>query len=114
MCGHRRLRQENAEMAKTDPSAVMDTYLKGLRDGRAAGVPEASLYGPLQRLLNEVGRGCRPSVTAVMHPKKTTAGIPDGGLFASHQLGRAGGPGAAFSMQPPTHGVIEAKPIEDD
>ncbi|MBB5491451.1 N-6 DNA methylase [Nocardiopsis exhalans] len=42
------------------------------------------------------------------------AGIPDGGLFAAHQLRRAGGSGAAFERQLPTHGAVEAKPLETD
>lgn len=103
-------------MAKLDPGAVLDTYLKGLRSARQVGVPETSLYGPLQRLLNDVGAASRPAVTAILHPKSAGAGagLPDGGLFVTHQLNRAGGRGAAFKAQPPTHGVIEAKPIEDD
>lgn len=100
--------------AKLKPGAVLNTYLRALRRAQGVGVPELSLYGHLQRLLNAVGAASTPAVTAILHPKSAGAGIPDGGLFLTKQLSRAGGSSSAFKSQPPTHGVIEAKPIEDD
>lgn len=95
---------------------VTGRYLEDLvrvyRSG--AGVPETSYYGALERLLNAVGETTTPNITAVLHPGDVGAGIPDGGLFAAHQLRRAGGATAAFQRTLPTHGVVEAKGLEAD
>lgn len=79
-----------------------------------AGVPETSYYGALERLLNAVGSTTTPVISAVLHPGDVGAGIPDGGLFAAHELRRAGGSGAAFQRALPTHGVVEAKGVDAD
>ncbi|MCD2186187.1 type ISP restriction/modification enzyme [Actinomycetospora soli] len=101
-------------MTVADPRSALEEYLAEIRKARAVGVPETSLYGPLQRLLSAAGSATVPKVTVVMHPKGTSAGLPDGGLFDSTQLVRSGGAKIAFSEQPATHGVLEAKAIEED
>ncbi|WP_147472661.1 type ISP restriction/modification enzyme [Streptomyces triticirhizae] len=96
--------------------ALLNAYFKDVvrlqRSG--VGVPETSYYGSLERLLSGVGKSCSPEIAAVMHPGNVGAGIPDGGLFSAHQLSRAGGKQSAFDRQLPTHGVVEAKPLESD
>ena len=83
-------------------------YLRSLRDVRASGqaVPETSYYGTLEVYLNELGRGLRLRVRAIINLKNRGAGIPDGGLFSEDQLpgGDAVGTGGI-----PARGVLEVK-----
>lgn len=50
------------------------------------GLPELSYYPALKTLLDEVGKGMRPKVRAVMHLSNRGAGLPDGGLFTTNHL----------------------------
>lgn len=61
----------------------VEAYYTALRDIRSSGmaVDEVSYYGPLETLFNEVGKGLKPKVQAVMQLKNHGAGNPDGGLF---------------------------------
>jgi hypothetical protein len=95
-------------------SEAAQRYLRDLARAHATqqAAPEISYYPALERLLNGVGNRLTPAVTAVINIRDQGAGIPDGGLFAAHQLRRSGGPQAAFARQLPTHGVVEAKPAD--
>jgi hypothetical protein len=97
-------------------SEVAQRYLRDLTRAHASqqAVPETSYYPALERLLNGVGGRLTPAVTAVINIRDQGAGIPDGGLFAAHQLRRSGGPSQAFARQLPTHGVVEAKPADTE
>jgi len=53
-----------------------------------AAVDETPYYGALETLLNEVGKGLKPRVRCIIHPKNRGAGLPDGGLFTAEQLGK--------------------------
>lgn len=87
-----------------------------------AGTPETSLYGPLEALLSRVGSTLAEPVRAIMQLRNDGAGMPDGGFFDTKQMSATkglpaavtSGDGRIFSGQPPTHGVIEAKPIDAD
>ena len=73
---------------------------------RARLSPKRRTYGTLETHLNELGRGLRPRVRAIINLKNRGAGIPDGGLFSEDQLpgGDAVGTGGT-----PARGVLEVK-----
>ncbi len=93
----------------------VETYLKEMSEIRSTGggKPETSYYGPLERLLNEIGKKLKPKVRCVSQLENIGAGEPDFGLFAAHQFQSA----KDAKPQPgqlPERGVIEAKPPADD
>lgn len=92
--------------------SATETYLRDLRTIHSTGqaVAETSYYGPLASLLNEVGKGLRPRVHAVINLQNRGAGIPDGGLFSHDQL-RAEDDAAQVLRggQVPSRGVLEVK-----
>ncbi len=97
-------------------SEPVEAYFSQLRDIRAsgAGVAEISYYGPLAALLDEVGKGLKPKVRALMQLRNTGSGNPDGGLFAANQL-KGWEPGVdPLAGQLPGRGAIEVKGTGDD
>ena len=94
---------------------AVETYFKemgGIR-GTGGGTSETSYYPPLITLLNTIGAGLRPHVTAISQLRNTGSGLPDVGLFTSDQR-------ADFDQYqpildiPPARGVMEVKPLTDD
>jgi hypothetical protein len=83
---------------------LLEPYLSELLAARLRGVAETSHYPPLRDLLNEVGAGLRPRVTATVHVRNTGAGIPDLGLYIENQP----------DGQTPARGIVEAKPVAAD
>jgi len=77
------------------------------------GVEEESYYGPLETLLNEVGRRLKPRVRCVGQLKDTGAGGPDFGFFTANQFQRSKD-SRPIAGQIPERGVIECKPWKDD
>ena len=95
--------------------AVVERYLRGLRDIRSSGaaVKETSYYGTLENLLNEVGSTLRPKVRCIIHPQARGAGLPDGGLFTGDQFQRASEDKPLPGLLP-SRGVLEVKGAADD
>jgi len=77
------------------------------------GVDEESYYGPLENLLNEIGRKLKPRVRCVGQLKDTGAGEPDFGFFTANQFQRSKD-SRPITGQIPERGVIECKPWKDD
>lgn len=75
------------------------------------GVAEASYYGSLERLLNQVGGSLKPKVRAVINIKNKGAGIPDVGLFSAEQFSKNAEP---LENQTPARGVLEIKGHADE
>ena len=97
-------------------SEPVEAYFSQLRDirGSGAGVAEISYYGPLAALLDEVGKGLKPKVRALMQLRNTGSGNPDGGLFTATQL-KGWEPGLdPLAGQLPSRGAIEVKGTADD
>jgi len=97
-------------------SEPVEAYFAQLRDirGSGAGVAEISYYGPLAALLDEVGKGLKPKVRALMQLRNTGSGNPDGGLFTATQL-KGWEPGLdPLAGQLPSRGAIEVKGTGDD
>ena len=63
----------------------------------------------MRNLLNAVGLTLKPSITAVLHPANSGAGLPDGGLFSSKDLTQRGADSPALFDLKPERGVIEVK-----
>jgi len=93
----------------------VEKYLKDLSEihRTGGGVAEESYYGPLENLLNEVGRKLKPRVRCVAQLKNMGAGEPDFGLYTANQFQR-GGDARPIEGPPPERGVIECKPWNDD
>ena len=66
----------------------LETYLREVSDIHRSGaaVKETSYYGPLQNLLNEIGKTLKPKVRCIINIKNKGAGIPDGGFFTPDQF----------------------------
>ncbi|MEI7728419.1 MAG: type ISP restriction/modification enzyme [Verrucomicrobiota bacterium] len=93
----------------------LESYLTELRviHSSGASVKEASGYGPLATLLNEIGKTLKPKVHCIIQLQNSGAGMPDGGLFTPDQLKNCD-EGAPLRGQKPARGVIEVKgPGED-
>jgi len=87
--------------------------LTELRDIRSTGAAqdETGYYGPLGKLLDDVGKPLKPRVHCIMGLKNQGAGMPDGGLFTPDQFQKKTEhprPG-----QLPSRGAIEVKPTSD-
>ena len=93
-------------------TAVVETYLAGLRRVRASGgaTRERSSYGPLANLLNAVGATLKPKVFCVGELADQGAGHPDFGLYVAKQLQK----GQPREGQTPERGVVEVKAADDD
>ena len=92
---------------------ALEAYLVELSAIRVAGgVPEASGYGPLATLLNDVGHHLKPKVRRVVNPANRGAGIPDGGLFVASQFEK--GKAEPLSGQLPARGALEVKGVAED
>lgn len=94
--------------------ALID-YLADCRARHRTGAvtPETSYYGPLETLVNAVGKKLKkPKVRCFMSLGNTDGNMPDGGLFTQDQIQR--GEDQPIPGQKPSRGVIEAKPLSDD
>jgi len=93
----------------------VETYLKDLGEiyRTGGGVAEESYYGPLETLLNEIGRKLKPRVRCVAQLKNIGAGEPDFGLYTADQFQHAND-AHPLEGQKPERGVIECKPWDDD
>lgn len=85
---------------------VRDTHVSGV------GVKEATYYPALANLFNSLGRGLKPRVQCIIHPRSIGAGLPDGALITTDQKSSVGDPLAEGLI--PARGVIEIKPPSDD
>jgi len=93
------------------PESAVENYLKDLAEiwRTGGGVAEESYYGPLENLLNEIGKRLKPRVRCVAQLKSISAGEPDFGLYTANQFQRAGDP-HPLEGQKPERGVIECQP----
>jgi hypothetical protein len=96
----------------SDTAAPASNYFKTLLPLRGIGTDETSGYGALESLFNAVGQALRPRVRAVIHPKNTGAGIPDGGFYTPDQLKNAGQTDLLQIL--PSRGALEVKPLRAD
>jgi hypothetical protein len=87
---------------------AVETYFRSLSEIHATGsaTSETSYYGPLETLLNELGKTLKPKVRCVMQLRNQGAGLPDGGLFSARQFQRSGD---LKDPENPERGVIEVK-----
>jgi len=90
-------------------------YLHEMRLTHATGsnTVETSFYGPLERLLNEVGKTLKPRVRAVAQLRNRGTGQPDFGLYSADQFQRAAA-GDPLPGQQPSRGVVEVKGTSAD
>ena len=93
----------------------LENYLQNLYANHVSGsaVDETSGYGALQNLLNEIGKGLKPRVRAIIGLKNQGAGMPDGGLFTPDQFQKKH-KGELIAGQMPSRGCIEVKPVSQD
>src|SRR5688572_28998058 len=89
---------------------VMESYLSNLYGiyTAGAGMSEAAYYPPLANLLNEIGRTLQPNVRCLLHFKRMSPNLPDGGLFTADQFASP----ADYNSLPrtsPARGVILVK-----
>src|SRR6185437_5860006 len=91
-----------------------EKFLHDVHDIRSSGaaVDETAYYGPLESLLNEIGKTVKPRVRCIIHIKNRGAGLPDGGLFTQDQLGSKTRP-EPKQGQLPSRGAIEVKPPKE-
>ena len=101
-------------MAGTDTklTTAVEGYLTDLQRIRASGgaTAERSYYGPLENLLDAVGKTLKPKVFCVGEPADQGAGHPDFALYAAKQVQK----GQPKQGQTPERGVVEVKPSQDD
>ena len=69
------------------------------------GTGERSSYGPLENLLNAVGKTLKPKVFCVSELADQGAGHPDFGLYTAKQVQK----GRPRQRQTPERGVVEVK-----
>ena len=93
----------------------VETYLKDLHEiyRTGGGTKELSYYGPLENLLNEVGKKLKPRVRCVPQLANVGAGEPDFGLYTANQFQRAKDT-EPLPGQLPERGVVEVKGWKDD
>jgi len=99
----------------------VETYLAELRDSvLSKGVAETSGYTGLANLINEVGRGLKPEVKAVIHPRGSTLeGIPDGAFFTKDEFRDETDSSLLMRLQfdesrRPKRGYLEVKSVAED
>jgi hypothetical protein len=97
-------------MSEADTPA--SRYFRALLPLRGIGTDETSGYGALETLFNSVGQTLRPRVRAVIHPKNTGGGIPDGGFFTPDQLKNTRQEELLQTL--PARGALEVKPLKVD
>jgi type ISP restriction-modification system protein/N-6 DNA methylase len=90
-----------------------ENYFADLCAARVAGTAETSGYPALANLLNEVGGGLKPKITAIIHPSNSGAGLPDGGLFSAKELRKHPDETSLVNLKP-ERGVLEVKPVGHD
>lgn len=93
---------------------LLEAYLSRMAEVRATGAAtsETSYYGPLENLLNGVGRQLRPRVIANGQIRNQGAGRPDFGLYTQAQC-RDGEPAAGAGALP-ERGVVEVKGLTEE
>ena len=98
--------------SNTKLTTAVETYLTDLRRIQASGgaTGELSYYGPLEKLLNDVGATLKPKTFCVAQLADQGAGHPDFGLYAAKQLQR----NQPREGQVPERGVVEVKSASDD
>ena len=98
--------------SNTKLTTAVETYLTDLNRIRASGgaTGELSYYGPLEKLLNDVGATLKPKTFCVAQLADQGAGHPDFGLYTAKQVQR----GQPKEGQVPERGVVEVKPASDD
>ena len=96
----------------TKLTTAVETYLTDLRRIQASGgaTGELSYYGPLEKLLNDVGATLKPKTFCVAQLADQGAGHPDFGLYTTKQVQR----GQPKEGQVPERGVVEVKSASDD
>ena len=96
----------------TKLTTAVETYLTDLRRIQASGgaTGELSYYGPLEKLLNDVGATLKPKTFCVAQLADQGAGHPDFGLYAAKQLQK----NQPREGQVPERGVVEVKSASDD
>ena len=98
--------------SNTKLTTAVETYLTDLRRIQASGgaTGELSYYGPLEKLLNDVGATLKPKTFCVAQLADQGAGHPDFGLYTAKQLQR----NQPREGQVPERGVVEVKSASDD
>ncbi|MFH1891766.1 MAG: type ISP restriction/modification enzyme [Candidatus Zixiibacteriota bacterium] len=93
----------------------VESYLSEIKEIRqtGGGTNEESYYGPLENLLNDIGRKLKPKVRCVSQLTNVGAGEPDFGLYTSDQFQRSKDDLPVKGL-PPERGVIEVKGWSDD
>jgi len=95
----------------------LETYLRDLDEIRSTGggLPEKSYYGPLENLLNEVGKKLepKPTVRCVSQVVDTGAGSPDFGLYTANQFQKSKDREPIPGVRP-DRGVIEVKALKNN
>ena len=88
---------------------ALEAYLHKIRTIRATGgaTPETTYYPALDGLLNAAGDRLRPRVHAAGPLANIGFGLPDGGLYTSHQLQE----GTPLPGVKPARGVVEVKTL---
>lgn len=94
---------------------AVENYITDLRDihSSGAGVKEASYYGALEKLFNEVGKTLKPRVRYISQLQNRGAGNPDGGFYTSDQFPKSSEK-QPLAGQLPARGVVEIKPTSDN
>ena len=95
-------------ISTTKLTSAVESYFTNLRQIRATGggTGERSSYGPLENLLNAVGKTLKPKVFCVSELADQGAGHPDFGLYTAKQVQK----GRPRKGQTPERGVVEVKP----
>ena len=101
-------------MPRDAAADIVERYLRELRGSMDYGTNETSGYSALKTLLDDVGRGLKPPVVAINHPKRQT-GVPDFGLFTRNQLRQAADDDPVRLLSGPAErGLLEVKSFRDD
>jgi hypothetical protein len=88
---------------------ALEIYFSELRASRGVTTKETSGYTALKNLLDSAGAKLKPKVTALIHPRNSGAGLPDGGLFTPDQLKNSDAEKPFLGVALPSRGVIEVK-----
>ena len=100
------------------PMHPLETYLRAIKKIRGSNEAQAELsyYPAMERLLNDVGDGLKPSVTCILAIKDRGADHPDAGLFTPDQLlgWQNSSDEDVLGERRPSRGVVEVKsPAEE-
>src|ERR1039458_155722 len=93
----------------------LETYLTELREihDSGAATKETSGYPALAKLLDTVGHTLKPRVRCLIQLKNSGAGLPDAGLFTTHQIKQHHEQAPLFGLAP-ARGVFEVKSTSDE